>query len=445
MGNKNKVVWTEGMFLRPQHFQQYDRYLSDCIESRSNHLTPYAWGLTQLEIDSELLSLGRFSLKQCSGVFPDGTVFTMPGTHDLPDAVEIPEDCKDKAIYLTIPLQKSTGSEVQHDDNPEPMARYQLDLQEIKDFHSQLDAEAAVIETGSLWTRLQLESDDLGAFATLPLARIIEKRSDNQLILATDYIPACLVCDASLKLGEIIREIEGLLALRGDQLAERIGSPGSSGVAEVVDFLLLEIVNRYEPLFKHLVELNGFHPLQLYQIMLQMAGELATITEPDRRPGELPDYIHDDQTPVFKLLIARLRTSLNWVPDFRAVPIPLKTHQHGIRSGEIGNRELIRDADFVLAINAEVSVEKLQHNFPNQTTIASVDRLRDLVMSHTPGIGISSMAVAPRQIPYHAGFTYFKLDKHDNHWKEIEESGSIAIHFSGEYPGLDVEFWAIKG
>ena len=445
MGDKNKVVWTEGMFLRPQHFQQYDRYLSHCIESRSNRLIPYAWGLTQLEIDGELLSLGRFSLKSCCGIFPDGTGFDMPGSDELPDALEIPEDCKDQLLYLTLPLKKSTGSEIQHDEPPEPMARYQLEIQEIKDFHSNLNAETAVIETGKLWARLQLETDEMGAYATLPVARIIEKRSDNQLILDTDYIPACLNCDASKKLGEIIHEIEGLLTLRGDQLAERMGSPGSSGVAEVVDFLLLEIVNRYEPLFKHLAELSALHPLQLYQIMLQMAGELATITETNRRPGKLPDYVHDQQSPVFKSLTSTLRTALNWVPEFRAVPIPLKSHQHGIRSGEIGNRELIHDAEFVLAINAEVATEKLQHNFPNQTTIASVEKLRDLVMSHTSGIRISPMAVAPRQIPYHAGFTYFRLDKHDDIWKDIEESGAIAMHFSGEYPGLEVEFWAIKG
>ena len=24
----NKVIWTEGMFLQPQHFQQHDRFLA---------------------------------------------------------------------------------------------------------------------------------------------------------------------------------------------------------------------------------------------------------------------------------------------------------------------------------------------------------------------------------------------------------------------------------
>jgi len=27
MSGERKVVWTEGMFLRPQHFQQQERYL----------------------------------------------------------------------------------------------------------------------------------------------------------------------------------------------------------------------------------------------------------------------------------------------------------------------------------------------------------------------------------------------------------------------------------
>ena len=29
----NKVVWSEGLFLRPQHFQQQDRYFERYVET----------------------------------------------------------------------------------------------------------------------------------------------------------------------------------------------------------------------------------------------------------------------------------------------------------------------------------------------------------------------------------------------------------------------------
>jgi type VI secretion system protein ImpJ len=53
--------------------------------------------------------------------------------------------------------------------------------------------------------------------------------------------------------------------------------------------------------------------------------------------------------------------------------------------------------------------------------------------------------VAPRQIPYHAGFNYFELDTRNNElWKQLEASGGLAMHIAGEFPGLELEFWAIR-
>ena len=42
MSWKNKVVWSEGLFLRPQHFQQHDRYIEAFVEGcRDLNVTPH--------------------------------------------------------------------------------------------------------------------------------------------------------------------------------------------------------------------------------------------------------------------------------------------------------------------------------------------------------------------------------------------------------------------
>ena len=76
--------------------------------------------------------------------------------------------------------------------------------------------------------------------------------------------------------------------------------------------------------------------------------------------------------------------------------------------------------------------------------IGTVEKIRDLVMLQLPGIGIQPMAVAPRQIPYHAGFVYFELDKSNELWRSLKTSGGVAFHQAGEFPGLSMEFWAIR-
>jgi type VI secretion system protein ImpJ len=55
------------------------------------------------------------------------------------------------------------------------------------------------------------------------------------------------------------------------------------------------------------------------------------------------------------------------------------------------------------------------------------------------------MAVAPRQIPYHAGFTYFELERGGDLWAQLEQSAALALHVAGDFPGLVLELWAIRG
>ena len=57
---------------------------------------------------------------------------------------------------------------------------------------------------------------------------------------------------------------------------------------------------------------------------------------------------------------------------------------------------------------------------------------------------VRPLPVAPRQIPYHAGYTYFELEKHSEFWKELQHSGGFALHVGGDFPGLELEFWAIR-
>ena len=79
-----KVHWTEGLFLRPHHLQQGDRYLENAIESRTRHVTPYPWGFAWLEIDRDLAQQSKFGLRRASGVMPDGGLFDFPAECPAP-------------------------------------------------------------------------------------------------------------------------------------------------------------------------------------------------------------------------------------------------------------------------------------------------------------------------------------------------------------------------
>ena len=50
-GQRDRVVWSEGMFLRPQHFQQLERYFERYVHLRCAPLQCYSWGFASLRID----------------------------------------------------------------------------------------------------------------------------------------------------------------------------------------------------------------------------------------------------------------------------------------------------------------------------------------------------------------------------------------------------------
>ena len=96
MSVHNRVIWSEGLFLQPQHFQQQDRYFERYVETRCQALIPHSWGFTEIELERDFLSIGKFGLRRATGVFPDGTPFRMPDDDPLPAPIDIGADVRDQ-------------------------------------------------------------------------------------------------------------------------------------------------------------------------------------------------------------------------------------------------------------------------------------------------------------------------------------------------------------
>ena len=64
----NKVMWTEGMFLQPQHFQQQDRHAARQLDGRIGATLQWAWGLVALQVDESALLQGRVMIGSARGV-----------------------------------------------------------------------------------------------------------------------------------------------------------------------------------------------------------------------------------------------------------------------------------------------------------------------------------------------------------------------------------------
>lgn len=440
----SKVLWTEGLFLQPHHFQQADRYSEALITGLARRLTPYSWGFSTLEIDYDVLKVGQFALKSCTGLTQDGIVFRVPMSDDHPPALEVPETIKDCVVYLTVPQRRQGAAEVDLSGAEMSASRLRPSEVEVTDSMS-LEKKPVTLGVGKMRLQFALEVDDLADRLAIPLARIIEVRPDKEIVLDQSFVASCLDVRAAPPLDGFMRELDGLLSHRMQALAARMSeSGGARGVAEVSDFLLLSVINRTIPVVRHLTRIENLHPEDAYRTCVSLAGELSVFMTSEKQPPDFPPYQHDRLTDSFAPVMRTLRQYLSSVLEQTAIPIALEERKYGISVGVIADRKLLGNAGFVLAVNADIPAEDVRRHFAGQAKIGPVEEIRQLVNSALPGITLRPLPVAPRQIPYHAGVVYFEMDADSPYWGKMTTSGGIAVHVSGQYPGLKMELWAIR-
>jgi len=444
MSAHNRVVWSEGLFLQPQHFQQQDRYFERYIETRCQPLAPYSWGFTEIEFERDFLRIGKVGLRRLAGVFPDGTPFRMPEDHPLPPPLDIASDVRDQRLFLALPLLRAGELEAARSPITDELVR-----QEIREFQvanvATSGGDPATLEVGALRTRLLLEREATQAYATLPLAHVVEVRADQQVVLDDQFIPTILQLRAASRLSAIATELLGLFHQRGEALGGRVAATSRGAASELADFLMLQAINRYEPLLAHFVETGVIHPETFFRFAVAAAGEFATFTRTSKRTPKFPEYRHDRLKETFEPVVISLRESMSKVMTQVAIPIPLEPRKFGIHVAIVPDRSLFSSAVFILAARADGPAEYVRQRFPTQVKIAPAEKIGDLVRQGLPGIPVVPVPVTPRQIPFHAGFAYFELDQTHELWEQLKNSGGVAIYVPGEFPGLAMEFWAIRG
>lgn len=333
------------------------------------------------------------------------------------------------------------------DEDPLSLARYRISEVDVRDASADPTPGegAAPVEVGQLRLKLMLSSEDAAAYTTMGVSIANERNADGLVSVNPGYIPPCLDYRASPVLVGYVQEIERLLRQKGDALGGRVSEAGrGTGAAEFAEFLRLQVINRFEPLFLHYASTAAVHPETIYCAAVQLAGELATFTRSGRRPIEFPVYRHDALAESFGPVMVELRRALTEVEQPTAVPLPLEARRFGIHVAAVNDPELIKSASFVLAVSAQMPADKLRQAFPRQVKVGPRELIRQLVNAHLPGIRVNTLPVTPRQIPYHAGATYFELDRGSDYWTQLESPSGFAFHVAGEFPGMEMEFWAIR-
>jgi type VI secretion system protein ImpJ len=321
-----------------------------------------------------------------------------------------------------------------------------LVTEEIHDY-SQLKPSAEQVDCATPCFSLHLDNQSLGGYACLPIARVREVTAEGAVILDPSFIPPLIHVPDNTPPRRYLDEVIGLLNQRANTLAHRFSdAQHSAGHSALADFMLLQLVNRYEQQLRHLTKLPLLHPERLFEVLLCLASELASFTSPTKRLQLNVCYQHLALAQCFEPLMNTLHQQLGAVLEQTATQIPLEAKQFGIHVAPLGevDKGLLNSARFVLGIRANHPTDFLRRHLPDHLKIGSVHSIRDLVNNQLSGIKPTLLPIAPREIQYSPGSVYFELDQTGEHWQRLKDSTGIALHIAGNFSELSLELWAIK-
>lgn len=437
----SKVVWKEGLFLRPHHLQQNDRYLERLVESRTRHISPYPWGFSRIEIDLDLAQQSKFALRHAAGVMPNGTPFDVPADNPAPQPIEVPENAGGQIVWLTLPVALPNTREVDH-RTAEATSRFIEGSETFIDSTSELRSEEE-IDVGYPRLAFQLGRTPKPGYLCLGLARIVEIR-DKLIIFDQKFAPPLLVCSAHPVVNGWLDRVIGWVENKLEELARYAADPSAGGGLQSADYLVLQVLNRSIPILRHLRGSCYIHPERLYTILISLAGELATFFTFERQARLYPSYDHDKLEDVFEPILRDLQEFLSAILPTRAIRLEIIERATNAFISPIRDRSLFRNASFVFEVSARRPLTEIQSQFPNLFKVGPNNRMNEIVLANLPGIPLVHMPAPPPQIRALTDHVYFFLDKKSPLWPEFSTAASIGMHFAGDWPELQLELWAVR-
>ena len=437
----SKVAWKEGLFLQPHHLQQNDRYFEKLVEARTRNATPYPWGLEELRINRDRLQQGQVELSKAVGILPDGLPFDAPAVSALPRPVEVPEGADGLAVWLTLPDPAMNGRDVAMEDESGAATRYVLGAETVADNAAAMRLEQAV-EIAEPRLELDIRETPKPGYQCLKIARILEVR-DNVVILDDTFPPPVLIIMAHPVVAGWLDRVIGWVETKLESLSRYAADPSAGGGLQATDYFMLLMLNREINVLRHLRNSRYVHPERLYVELLRLSGELWTFDQDSRLPPEYPAYDHAALKEAFEPLVRDIQRLLSRDVG-RATRLDLKQVRQNSYLAQVADRNLFRDATFVIEVESGKSLTQVQQQFPDLCKVGPNTRMAEIVNNNLPGIPLVHTPTPPRQIRAVSSNVYFIIDKNNPMWREFSTAPAIGMHFAGDWPDLKLELWAIQ-
>ena len=376
------------------------------------------------------------------GVLPDGTAFSIPDDLPPPPPLDVPADTRDAVIYLTLPPAQFGAQEFREAESAGPETRFVVAEAEIADNFSE-DRVGEAIDLARPNLRFGVTRDQTYGRVLCGLALVREMQA-KRIMFDDRYIPPVQDIVAARPLKHGLSDILGRCEQRSEELALRAVEATDGGAETFASFLLLQALNRWIPVLRHLDSLPVVHPERLFQELASLAGEIATLIKPERRAPALPAYEHENLRGSFEPLFDLLQSMLSAVFDRSAVQLTLQQAGPGAWVSTIADRNLYQHGYFYLAVRAAASGDEVRQMFPSLAKVGAVEKMRQIVDNALPGVPLRHTPTPPPQLRVLPGFVYFELDRGAPDWRDFASATALGLHVAGDWPDLRMELWCVK-
>ncbi|MBM7071359.1 type VI secretion system baseplate subunit TssK [Shewanella sp. 202IG2-18] len=434
-----KIVWSEGMFLCPQHFQQQERYLENYIREFAFQVAPNCFGLSLLELDMALLNIGKIGIRSAKGIFPDGTPFTIRQSLVL----EIPEGTVNKRVYLALPIARSGVINVGEDER----VRYSMLEHQVFDT-SREQSDALQIEVAEPNVMLKLEGDELQDYTLIPIAYIADFKPEGGVSLNQAFVPLCLQFGVSSYLKDNVQDIYSQMLYRAKTISTRLqAEKGSKSYQTLMrDYLWLQALGGWLPKFKQICGDQLMFTRHLYLECLSVVGQMYGLE--GKMPKEFPAWNQHDLFGIFSSIFSELLTLLREIQIENVHT--LKWDQSLFKSRRllrtiVQDRSFFNEGQFVLVVTSDIGSSKLSSEFQKAAKLAGNSAIADLVRNAISGVPLRNLPYAPSELKSRTDAAYFEVDTQSDLWVSmIKKDEPIALHIDERIENVNVEFHVIR-
>ncbi len=434
------------MYLGPHHFQMQARYFEDSARFATSSLWFAPHGVIGCQLDADALRNGTISIIHARGIFPDGLVFNMPESDELPPARNITElfpPTRDSVtVLLGISARRPGGQNCAVPGQDAATVRFVAKNRTFADENTGVDERP--VPVGSKNVRILLDTEAAEDTVTLPIARVMRDTSGH-FVFDPEYVPPCLRISGSEALMLMLRRLIEILEEKSVAMSRKPGGArtfAEFSSREIASFWLLHTVNSGLATLKHLWSAKRGHPEELFLEMTRLGGALCTFAL-DSHPREMPAYDHDRLDETFRALDQHIRRHLETIVPTNCLSIALQTEGNYIWNGEVTDQRCLSRSRWILAIGSSAGEAEVINRTPQLVKVCSSQFVPQLVKRALPGMALTHMPSPPSAVSARHDMQYFSVSKGGPCWEHLVQSRSVGVYVPGELPNPELELLVV--